>query len=225
MTKVAETHRTSPSLRGAGDAVNKVQRLWDAFVASPSAKELDAIQSELWELDDKLLTLRRDMFPGAMGGKSVILHLADDKQAAFVRFIRDEVAKALQRPIPSQKKKVLEQVLEEILTVAGGKDFSDKLTNRITQEIVRAMPRNASMAQRVASRHLAYNPGQKSDTGYLPGNVQQQAPYRGVGSQTPVPHDRDGQPMVVETQGMMKIPGYEWHDQSPEFHKLAGGRR
>ena len=118
----------------------------------------------------------------------------------------------------------MEQVLEEILTVAGGKELAG-LAGRITGEIVRAMPRTASMAQRVASRHLAYNPGQKSDTGYLPGNVQQQAPYRGVGSQTPVPHDRDGQPMVVETQGMMKIPGYEWHDQSPEFHKLAGGRR
>ncbi len=78
---------------------------------------------------------------------------------------------------------------------------------------------------RVASRHIRafYNPGARSDTGYMPGNVHQEAPYRGVGSQTPTPRDRDGKPAAVPQYGMMKIPGYEWHDKSPEFHKTAGG--
>lgn len=79
------------------------------------------------------------------------------------------------------------------------------------------------MVSRVASRHLrAYNPGSRSDTGYLPGNVQQAPPYRGVGSQVPEPRDRDGKPAPVPQYGMMKIPGYEWHDKSPEFHRTAG---
>jgi hypothetical protein len=81
-----------------------------------------------------------------------------------------------------------------------------------------------SMISRVASRHIRafYNPGARSDTGYMPGNVHQEAPYRGVGSQTPTPRDRDGKPAAVPQYGMMKIPGYEWHDKSPEFHKTAG---
>lgn len=82
-----------------------------------------------------------------------------------------------------------------------------------------------AMVSRVASRHIRafYNPGARSDTGYMPGNVHQEAPYRGVGSQTPTPRDRDGKPAAVPQYGMMKIPGYEWHDKSPEFHKTAGG--
>jgi hypothetical protein len=82
-----------------------------------------------------------------------------------------------------------------------------------------------SMISRVASRHIRafYDPGARSDTGYMPGNVHQEAPYRGVGSQTPTPRDRDGKPAAVPQYGMMKIPGYEWHDKSPEFHKTAGG--
>lgn len=76
------------------------------------------------------------------------------------------------------------------------------------------------MAARVASRHLRayYDPGHRSDTGYLPGNVHQEAPYRGVGSQMPEPRDRNGHVVPVPDYGMMKIPGYEWHDKSKKFH-------
>jgi hypothetical protein len=82
-----------------------------------------------------------------------------------------------------------------------------------------------AMVSRVASRHVRafYDPGQKSDTGYMPGNVHQEAPYRGVGSQVPEPRDRDGKLTRVPQYGMMKIPGYEWHNTSAEFHKTAGG--
>jgi uncharacterized cupin superfamily protein len=83
------------------------------------------------------------------------------------------------------------------------------------------------MAARVASRHLRayYDPGHRSDTGYLPGNVHQEAPYRGVGSQVPEPRDRNGHPVPVPQYGMLKIPGYEWHDKSESFHRNAAMRR
>lgn len=76
------------------------------------------------------------------------------------------------------------------------------------------------MVSRVASRHLRayYDPGQRSDTGYMPGNVHQEAPYRGVGSQVPEPRDRDGKVTKVPEYGVMEIPGYEWHDKSKKFH-------
>lgn len=75
------------------------------------------------------------------------------------------------------------------------------------------------MVSRVASRHLrAYTPGQRSDKAYIPGTVQQQAPYNGVGSQVPDPRDRDGKIIEVPEYGMMNIPGYEWHDKSKKFH-------
>lgn len=66
-------------------------------------------------------------------------------------------------------------------------------------------------------------PGTKDPNGWENGYVQPQATYQNVGSQTPFAHDRDGKPVEVEGRGMMKIPGYEWHNKSPEFHKLAGG--
>ena len=66
-------------------------------------------------------------------------------------------------------------------------------------------------------------PGTKDPNGWENGYVEPQAIYQNVGSQTPISHDRDGHPVEVEGKGMMKIPGYEWHNKSPEFHKLAGG--
>ena len=81
------------------------------------------------------------------------------------------------------------------------------------------MTEEKGMAARVASRHLrAFDPGHRSDKGYTPGSVQQQAPYRGVGCQVPEPRDRDGHVIEVPQYGMMRIPGYEWHDKSTKFH-------
>ena len=68
----------------------------------------------------------------------------------------------------------------------------------------------------------AFMPGTKDPNGWENGYVEPQATYQNVGSQTPISHDRDGKPVKVEGRGMMKIPGYEWHNKSPEFHKLAG---
>ena len=68
----------------------------------------------------------------------------------------------------------------------------------------------------------AFMPGTKDPNGWSNGYVEPQATYQNTGSQTPIPHDRDGNPLEVEGKGMMKIPGYEWHDKSPQFHKLAG---
>ncbi|NBR67526.1 MAG: hypothetical protein EBT79_09690 [Actinobacteria bacterium] len=199
-------------------------------------------------------------------------------------YLREEIARALQRPIPaSRKMNEVGAVVHELLGFLGGEEFADTMSDRVTQGIVRSTPRTASfttidpqvhmaidaevrqalrsveraadtlgsfrhtmypptaqqmdevgedlgkatqhvdkvrsMVSRVASRHLrAYNPGSRSDTGYLPGNVQQEAPYRGVGSQTPTPRDRDGNPVKVPEYGMMEIPGYEWHDKSQKFH-------
>ena len=68
----------------------------------------------------------------------------------------------------------------------------------------------------------SYVPGVRDPNGWEHGYVEPQATYQNVGSQTPIPHDRDGHPVEVVGGGMMKIPGYEWHNKSPEFHKLAG---
>lgn len=151
-------------------------------------------------------------------------------------YLREEIARALQRPLPAARKThEIGAVVHELLAFLSGQEFADTMSDKITQGIVRATPRTASaepnvdsaraMVSRVASRHIRafYNPGARSDTGYMPGNVHQEAPYRGVGSQTPTPRDRDGKPAAVPQYGMMKIPGYEWHDKSPEFHKTAGG--
>ncbi len=67
----------------------------------------------------------------------------------------------------------------------------------------------------------AYIPGVRDPNGWENGYVEPQATYQNVGSQTPIAHDRDGHPVEVVGGGIMKIPGYEWHDKSPEFHKLA----
>jgi hypothetical protein len=215
-----------------------------------------------------------------------------DKSAAMstsrAMYLREEIARALQRPIPAARKaREVGSVVHELLAFLGGQEFADAMSDKVTQGIVRSAPRTASyrqidpkvhdridreidaalrhigqseaalrairhssypptadelrgvredlgqassyvdaargMVSRVASRHLrAYNPGSRSDTGYLPGNVQQAPQYRGVGSQVPEPRDRDGKPVPVPQYGMMKIPGYEWHDKSPEFHRTAG---
>ncbi len=71
------------------------------------------------------------------------------------------------------------------------------------------------------SLRKAFMPGTKDPNGWENGYVEPQRTYQNVGSQTPIAHDRDGHPVEVEGKGMMKIPGYEWHDKSPEFHKLA----
>jgi len=211
-----------------------------------------------------------------------------DKSAAFstsrAMYLREEIARALQRPIPAARKaREVGAVVHELLAFLGGQEFADTMSDKVTQGIVRSAPRTASfttidpqthmaidaevrkalravnqaadtlgtfrhtmypptvaqmdevgadlgtatrhvdkvrsMISRVASRHLrAYNPGSRSDTGYMPGNVHQEAPYRGVGSQTPAPRDRDGKPVEVPEYGMMEIPGYEWHDKSQKFH-------
>lgn len=218
-----------------------------------------------------------------------------DKSAALstsrAMYLREEIARALQRPLPAARKvREVGAVVHELLAFLGGQEFADDMSDRVTQGIVRSAPRTASfttidpdvhnaidtevrkalraveqaagtlgsfrhsmypptvrdmddvrgslgtasqhverarsMVSRVASRHLlAYNPGQRSDTGYLPGNVQQQPPYRGVGSQVPEPRDRDGRPAPVPQYGMMEIPGYEWHDKSEGFHRNATRRR
>ena len=163
-----------------------------------------------------------------------------DKSASFstsrAMYLREEIARALQRPLPAARKsREVGAVVHELLAFLGGQEFADTMSDKVTQGIVRAAPRTASaepnvetargMVSRVASRHVRafYDPGQKSDTGYMPGNAHQEAPYRGVGSQVPEPRDRDGKLTRVPQYGMMKIPGYEWHDKSPEFHKTAGG--
>ena len=148
-------------------------------------------------------------------------------------FIREEVAKALQRPLPAARKtREVGSVVYELLAFLGGQEFADNMSDRITQSIVRSAPRTAGtltegfpmteekgMAARVASRHLrAFDPGHRSDKGYTPGSVQQQAPYRGVGSQVPEPRDRDGNVIEVPLYGMMRIPGYDWHNKSTKFH-------
>lgn len=161
-----------------------------------------------------------------------------DKSAARstsnAMFIREEVAKALQRPLPAARKtREVGSVVYELLAFLGGQEFADNMSDRITQSIVRSAPRTAGalmeafpmaetsrgMVSRVASRHLrAFDPGHRSDKGFTPGSVQQQAPYRGVGSQVPEPRDRDGRVIEVPQYRMMEIPGYEWHDKSTKFH-------
>jgi len=231
-----------------------------------------------------------------------------DKAAAFstsrALYLREEAAKALQRPLPiGSKKREISTILHELLEFLAGKDFADKMADKVTQGILRAAPRTASLyemiydpelmdeyrglsnasqeaaesfakateilhwlveglidakdgeeyedpavalslskkhvqegishleeatrferrlASRVASRHLtAYDPGKREQGGYIPGMVTQQAPYQGTGSQTPAPRDRDGKVLEVSGGGMMKIPGYEWHNRSEKFHRLA----
>ena len=71
-------------------------------------------------------------------------------------------------------------------------------------------------------RHrYAFLPGVKDPNGWDPGKITSERIYHNEGSQTPIPHDRDGNPVEVEGEGLMKIPGYEWHDKSPEFHRMA----
>ncbi len=163
-----------------------------------------------------------------------------DKSAAFstsrAMYLREEIARALQRPLPAARKTHdVGAVVHELLAFLGGQEFADTMSDKVTQGIIRSAPRTAAtedwgqgsafaepaqgMVSRVAARHLrAYYPGQRSNTGYLPGNVRQEAPYRGVGSQMPEPRDRDGKIIKVPEYGMMEIPGYEWHDKSKEFH-------
>lgn len=149
-----------------------------------------------------------------------------DKSAAFstsrAMYLREEIARALQRPLPAARKtREVGAVVHELLAFLGGQEFADTMSDKVTQGIVRSAPRTArGMVSRVASRHLRayYDPGQRSDTGYMPGNVHQEAPYRGVGSQVPEPRDRDGKVTKVPEYGMMEIPGYEWHDRSKKFH-------
>jgi hypothetical protein len=164
-----------------------------------------------------------------------------DKSAAFstsrAMYLREEIARALQRPLPAARKThEVGAVVHELLAFLGGQEFADTMSDKVTQGIIRSAPRTAAaeglgpasafaepaqgMVSRVAARHLRayYDPGQRSDTGYLPGNVRQEAPYRGVGSQMPEPRDRDGKIIKVPEYGMMEIPGYEWHDKSKEFH-------
>ena len=69
----------------------------------------------------------------------------------------------------------------------------------------------------------AFMPGTKDPNGWANGYVSPQATYQNIGSQTPIAHDRDGKPIEVESRGIMRIPGYEWHDKSPQFHRIAGG--
>lgn len=80
------------------------------------------------------------------------------------------------------------------------------------------------VARWVRRRKFAKSPYKElSDPNLMAGRVVTQ--YRlDEGSQMPIPRDNYGKPVEVEGRGMMKIPGYEWHDQSPEFHKLAGDR-
>lgn len=47
--------------------------------------------------------------------------------------------------------------------------------------------------------------------------------YPGTGSQMPFPRDRNGDFVQPKQYGMMKIPGYEWHDKSPAFHSSYTG--
>lgn len=164
-----------------------------------------------------------------------------DKSAAMstsrAMYLREEIARALQRPLPPQRKvREVGAVVRELLSFLGGEEFADSTADRVTQGIIRATPRTAStvdvaiwgaiesmprMASRVASRHIAYTPGHRTDKGYSPGSVTQQPPDQGVGSQTPFAHDRDGKPVAVRQIGMMKIPGYEWHNKSESFHRIA----
>jgi hypothetical protein len=156
-----------------------------------------------------------------------------DKSAAFstsrAMYLREEIARALQRPLPAARKtREVGAVVHELLAFLGGQEFADTMSDKITQGIVRVAPRTASafiessreMSGRVAARHLRayYAPGHRSDTGYMPGNVHQEAPYHGVGSQVPEPRDRDGKVTQVPEYGMLEIPGYEWHDRSKKFH-------
>jgi len=157
-----------------------------------------------------------------------------DKSAAFstsrAMYLREEIARALQRPLPAARKtREVGAVVHELLAFLGGQEFADTMSDKVTQGIVRATPTRMAawapavdpkgMVSRVASRHLrAYTPGQRSDKAYIPGTVQQQAPYNGVGSQVPDPRDRDGKIIEVPEYGMMNIPGYEWHDKSKKFH-------
>jgi len=165
-----------------------------------------------------------------------------DKSAAFstsqAMYLREGIARALQRPLPvARKTREVGAVVGELLSFLGGPEFAAAMADRVTQGIVRLAPPTASAAhavvahqvdaalhlqacsRRVASRYIqAYMPGQRSDKGYTPGFVQQQPPYRGTGSQTPEPRDRDGNVIDVPQYGMMRIPGYEWHNKSPKFH-------
>lgn len=56
-------------------------------------------------------------------------------------------------------------------------------------------------------------------------SILQRVPVEGTGSQTPTPRDRAGKPLDVSGGGMMRIPGYEWHDKSEAFHRMASRKR
>jgi hypothetical protein len=90
---------------------------------------------------------------------------------------------------------------------------------KITDHLRSFLP---TIADEEADRHrYAYMPGTKDPNGWGPGKITSERIYQNEGSQTPIPHDRDGNPVEVEGGGEMKIPGYEWHDKSPEFHRMA----
>lgn len=99
------------------------------------------------------------------------------------------------------------------------RESDPELAERLTIEIMRVVS-DVKVATGWATRK-AYIPEVRDPNGFQHGRVQSQGTYQNVGSQTPIAHDRDGKPIEVEGGGMMNIPGYEWHDKSKEFHRMA----
>lgn len=81
-----------------------------------------------------------------------------------------------------------------------------------------------SIASRVAAKHLsrrAYDEVGRSPYGYDPGHVEPFKPTEGEGSQVPFARDHQGKPVAPPDLGLLKIPGYEWHDTSKAFHQVV----
>lgn len=145
-----------------------------------------------------------------------------DKSAAWWPYVDPKVHAAINRRLDA----ALEHVDRAAVALRAMRRSSSPPTDVDLRNVVEelgqasAIVDHANMAaSRVASRYIqAYTPGHRSDKGYTPGFVQQHPPYRGTGSQTPEPRDRDGNVIDVPQYGMMRIPGYEWHDKSKKFH-------
>ncbi len=67
------------------------------------------------------------------------------KKAAFLKWIREEAGKALQRPLPiTSKKNTIEELMSEMLTQLVGADKAKPLAPKVTQAILKMLPRTAS---------------------------------------------------------------------------------
>ena len=81
-------------------------------------------------------------------------------------------------------------------------------------------------AARVAERFLQAASAEPREPGsWQPGQIGPFNPTKGEGSQTPPTRDNQGKAQPLPEFGAMAIPGYEWHDKSKDFHRMAANEK